>query len=163
MTNLSVSRRRGISKHIFTLLFLITSYAALWIAGHFFYDLNDYFRLSKHVPAMLDGWTVKEDEKGIFSISVNYRFEWKKQTIQGGYDFKKPTYQNLHLANHHVKQWKEKSWTVWINPSNPAAVSLQKIFPIKGCIKLALSLAVLLYFTFLKGYVRRISAVDLPG
>jgi hypothetical protein len=152
-----------ISKHIFTLLFLVTSCVALWIAGPFFYDLNHYFKLSKNVAAILDNWTVKEDAKGIFSISVNYQFEWKEQTIQGIYDFKKPTYYNLQLANDHVEEWREKSWTVWINPSQPTAVSLQKVFPMKGCIKLALSLVVLLYFAFLKGYVRNINTVDLPG
>lgn len=151
-----------ISKNIFTLLFLITSCVALWIGGQFFYDLNHYFQLSKSVPATLEEWNVKENEKGIFSISVNYQFEWKGQSIQGVYDFKKPTYQNPHLANDHVKEWQEKSWTVWINPSKPTVVSLQKVFPMKEGIKLALCLAVLLYFTFLKGYVRRLNTVDLP-
>lgn len=143
-------------------MFLITSCVALWIGGQFFHDLNHYFQLSTNIPASLDEWNVKEGKKGTFSISVNYKFEWRGQTIHGVYAFKKPTYQNPYLANDHIKEWKEKSWTVWLNPRKPTFVSLQKVFPMKGGIKLVLCLAVLLYFTFLKGYVRKMNTLDLP-
>lgn len=139
---------------------MITSAIALWVGGQFFYELNQYFQLSADTPVFLDQWNVKEEKSGKFSISVNYQFEWKGQPIHGVYDFKKPTCQNPYLANNYISEWKEKSWTVWLNPDKPTFVSLQKTFPTKKVINLALCLAVLLYFTFLKGYVRRMNALD---
>ncbi|MEM8727802.1 MAG: hypothetical protein AAGE99_03735 [Chlamydiota bacterium] len=141
------------------MLFLVTGCAILWIGGRFFYDLNRYFQLSKNVSAILDEWRVQE-ERGIFSIGVNYEFEWKGQTIQGVYNFKKPTYKNPHLADDHLKEFKEKSWVVWINPSRPTFASLQKVFPMRGAVKLALCLALFLYFIFLKGYVEKMNGSD---
>jgi len=99
-------------------------------------------------------------KSGKFSINVNYQFEWKGQTIHGVYDFPKPIYQNPYIAGDHISEWKEKSWTIWFNPKKPTFASLQKKFPTKKAINLALSLAVLLYFVFLKGYVRRMNALD---
>lgn len=109
---------------------------------------------------VLDEWRVKEEKKGKFSISVNYQFEWKGQSIAGVYDFKKPTYQNPYLAQDHIQEWSEKSWAIWLNPNQPTFVSLQKQFPMKKGVNLALCLAVLLYFVFLKGYVKRMNKLD---
>lgn len=147
-----------LSKNIFTLLFLMISVVILWIGGGFFYELNQYFQLSAKAPVILDEWSINEKESGKFTVSVRYTFEWKGQTIYGLYDFQNPTYQNPYLANDHIDVWKKKSWIVWLNPNKPTVVSLQKAFPTKKGVHLSLCLAVLFYFGFLKGYVRRMNA-----
>lgn len=138
----------------------MASVGVLWMGGEFFYGLYDYFRLSASAPAILDQWDVTEEKKGEFSIRVAYRFEWKKEAIRGVYTFKKPVYHNPYVANDQTKEWQAKSWVIWFDPSQPTFNSLQRDFPLRQGIKLFFCLAILLYFVFLKGYVRRIDGLD---
>ena len=151
-----------ISKNIFVFLFFITGVVSLWIGSAFFYDLHRYFQLSVSAPAILDNWSIQEDEKGVFSIAVNYQFEWKQKPIQGVYHFEKPIYKNPYLARDYIDEWKDKDkdFKIWLSPNQPTLVSMQRNFPVKKGMHLILCLAIFLYFFFLKSYVKKINTLD---
>jgi hypothetical protein len=136
-------------------MFVIAGGAAVWLGGDFFFKLHQYFLLSSSAPAKVSNWSVHE-KNGKFTVEAGYHFEIPNRSIEGRYAFPKPVYPNPHLANDLVERWEDRSWEIWYNPKNPYQVSLQKAFPTKKVFQFGLSLAILIYFGFLKIYVKRV-------
>lgn len=147
-------------RNFFSLIFILTTAAALWIGGQFFYDLNQYFHFSKSAPVQLEDWKINERKRGKFSIEVSYQFFIENRRVGGVYLFPMPVYQNPYLAEDMIQKWRGESWDIWFDPQKPTIATLQKKFPIKGAIHLALTLGMILYFAFFKFYVRRSSFLE---
>lgn len=147
-----------ISKNFFILMFLIAGGASLYLAGDFFYRLNEYFTLTHSAPAVVSDWKVVEKREGKFSIEALFSYHIGDQEITGRYLFPKPVYSNPYVAEDLVEHWREKEWTIWYSPKRPHDALLQKAFPLKKGVYLVLSLCIILYFAFLYQYAKRMHA-----
>ncbi len=145
------------SKNVFSFLFLISGIISLWIGGKFVYHLYEYFNLTQTEVAQVRNWSVEEIKSGKFALIADYSFEKKGTTYTKHFQFKNPIYTNPYIAEDHIAKWKKERWQVWYNPKNPSESSLQKIFPFKEGIHLLLCIGVLLYFSWLRFYIRRVN------
>ena len=136
-------------------MFLIVGGASLWIGGEFFYNLNRYFHLTHFADAQVFDWKVVEIKSGKFSVEAAYQFQIEERRIVGTYSFLKPVYPNPYLVEDLIEAWQGKAWKIWYNPKHPHEAALQKMFPVRKAIHFAVSLGIILYFSFLKIYVKR--------
>ena len=148
-----------ISRSFFIGIFLIVGGGALYLGGQFFFKLHQYFLLSTSAPAKVSDWNVIE-KNGKFTLEARYKFETQGGVVEGTFSFPKPVYQNPYLAEDLIKIWAEKSWEIWYHPKAPYGATLEKNFPIKKGFQFGLSLVAIVYFAFLKIYVKRMHAAQ---
>ena len=139
---------------------VIVGGASLWLGVDFFYNLNRYFHLTHSADAQIFDWKVVEIKSGKFSVEAAYRFQIAERTIMGTYSFPKPVYPNPYLAKDLIEAWQEKTWKIWYNPQYPYDAALQKMFPAKKVLHFALSLGIILYFSFLNLYVKKMHFLE---
>ena len=135
------------SKKVFAVLFIFACGVTLWVGGHFFYRLHEYFVLSASKPVSIKQWEVEEVRNSRVVLFATYQFVFKEKTYQNRYRFPM-VYPNEFLATDYQKKGENEKWRVYFNPRNPHVSALQKTFPFKQGVYLFLSLSILLYFVW---------------
>ena len=138
-------------------LVTISSLVALWFSGLAMKGLWDYSRLDAITQAEILEWKVNKKSSDAFAIEAMFSFQASGQEFHGKTIFLKPYFLNAPSAQRAIKDLKGKTWTTWYNSSNPSVSSLQKNFPFLPCIQAFLTLAVTLYFIFLRGFLLRLT------
>ncbi len=116
-----------------------------------------YGRLSEETrQVQVQSWRVVEKSSSSFAIESSYVFCAGDRKCQGSTEFAPPYFMNYPSASGAIdKLQKTEDWTVWYSKKDCSINSLQKVFPFKECIHAFLTLAISIYFFFLKSLLSR--------
>lgn len=140
------------SKHIWSALQLLTGVICIWVGAKFTAEVLRYLTFPYQSKAQVVDWGVLEFEHDKFKICVTYEFEVGKENYTSQHLFEAPVFRNRYAAEQKIHDWSEQEWNVWYRNSEQPKSTLVKTFPFKTLVHLVLSVGVLLYFSWLRGY-----------
>ena len=135
-------------------LFFLTI-ITLWFVGRAFYLMYEYSLLQKNVPSKTIEWTIEKMSEEQFVPEASYTYEVDGKNYQGKGLLIENIYRNRWAAQEATKQFPQKPWLIWYDPSQIDHSSLQKTFPTKECIYAGVLSGILFYFIGLGYYVTR--------
>jgi hypothetical protein len=133
------------------------SLIALCVSGYTIYTgikLYDYSRLTYSLSPQQVDWSVVKMEADTFIPHVHYQFSFKSKTYSGSTEWQ-THYLNEWAAREAIKRLKQQTLPIWIDPFSPAHSTIQKTFPLKPTLYMALLWALLVYFIGLGRYMMR--------
>ncbi|MBS4168080.1 hypothetical protein [Parachlamydia sp. AcF125] len=144
---------------------LLIGLPTLFFSGITFYNLYQYSRLdSKTQVAKIEWSIVKQEPWSIlnlvgwgeerYALKTLFEFEYegvfyKKEALADSFRFR-----NEWAARQEIAQEQNKKQFVWFQSTNPRQASLQKTFPLKGCISACVLIGIFIYFICLGFSVR---------
>lgn len=136
------------------LLFLaIFALFALGYSSVALYKIYRYSRLTSQAPAKEVQWQIKKNWLGKYYIEATYNYEIQNKDYAGTTEFLDAYYVNTWAADQKISLFKDKTWQIAYQPTDPNHSTLQKRFPTQECYSAAVVLGLLLYFVILGIYV----------
>jgi hypothetical protein len=114
------------------------------------YDLWSCSRLKVQVSGTIEQLKVVKKSSSSFPLQAVYRFDFQEKIYRNTVLLSPPYHLNRASALKAIKNLEHRQWAVWIDPKHPEISALQKVFPIKKIIYVAMALAVTCYFGFLE-------------
>jgi hypothetical protein len=138
-------------------LLVITALVSVFFLGKACLGTMGYFSLDGKTKAFVDSWQMEEKDPAAFSLKASYHFFIGKEKILGQTEFMKPYFLNKESAEKAIKKLSSQEWEAFYSSSKKQKNSLQRAFPFQDCIHAFLTLGILVYFIFLKQYLKRLS------
>jgi 4-amino-4-deoxy-L-arabinose transferase-like glycosyltransferase len=138
-------------------LVILTALVSIWFLSKALWQLWGYFSLNAQTKAEVFEWKVVEKSSAQFRIEAQYHFHVQDIRHEGKTQFSDLSFLNPYAAEGAIDKLKHQDWTAWYNQNDPNKSSLQKIVPFKACFHAILTLGVLVYFFFLKNFLRRMA------
>lgn len=135
-------------------LSLITG-AVGWFTLKTLYAVYLYALLTGETTPESIEWKINQLHEDQFILSADYHFNINQHKYLGQTSFKSDRYWNLWAAEDALKVYSQKEWPVWYAKSNPEISTLQKSFPLKECISVAILWILMFYFFGLGYYVAK--------
>ncbi len=142
---------------VFNGLVVVTALVSVFFLGKASLGIWGYFSLDGKAKAFTEGWKVEEKDSSSYSILVSYHFFVEKERVEGQIEFVKPYFLNKESAEKAIKKLSLQDWEVFFPKTNVWKNSLQRTFPFQDCIHAFLVLGILVYFSVLKKWARRLS------
>jgi len=147
---------------VWKIFFLVISAVVLALGGRFFYSFYKYTQFDVSVPAKIAEWQVVEVAPSQFRLVAQYSYFFNTE-MEATHIFEKPVFANSFIAHQHMDSLAKQPWRVFLRSKKPFITTLQHNFPFKSCFHFLLSLGVLVYFVWLRGYVSTRYALDERG
>lgn len=106
--------------------------------------------LQGETKAVIKEWHAKEGESGYFYPYAYFTYEVEGKTYQGSSFYKKQYARNPYALSPILHEIAEEPLTAFYNKKSPHIVSLEKDYPYKEALKMAVIVGVCLYFLSLK-------------
>ncbi len=146
-------------KYLFVTLFVLAGTVSLWLSALFFSQLITYLRYSHHTQGEALHWGVVSRDETHHKVSVDYTFQIDSKTYRASHTFLKPNYQGREAAEYGKEAMEKDRLDVWYTPQGPHSM-LERAFPYNELFRLAIVLAILVYFFFLRQYFSHFSIQD---
>lgn len=116
-------------------------------------DLYRYRQLKSHVVARELEGSVFRAGSNQYKIEVDYLYNIQDREYSRRQVIKKLTYKNVWLANQAIDALKENEVSVWYNPYEPNAGTIEKSFPYRRLLSTITLFGLFLYFCLLSRYM----------
>ncbi|GAB4186926.1 MAG: hypothetical protein Tsb0015_05110 [Simkaniaceae bacterium] len=143
---------------VWKILFTLTSLASIWLGLVFLWKAVPYFRFALYAPAKAHSWEIIEIEPSVFSVKANYEYRVNGRDYLGSYLFSEQRFPNEHVAREAADLMEKQRHGVWYQKKHPEKAIMIRIFPYKALFRFLLSLGVMVYFLWLREYLRRFAA-----
>lgn len=131
---------------VWFLLLALVSVCALYYTGYAAIQLYRYSLLQTRVEIKDIRWSIRAFDIDALSPQSDYHFDYEDK-IYSGQTVWSERYLNQWAATEAIHHMHPK--TVWINPSDPAQSTMEKLFPLKTTTYMVLLWAILAYFIIL--------------
>jgi len=132
-------------------LFVITI-TVLWFSFNTSVKVINYLFLSASVSVDSLEWKIKEVKQHQFAICAKYSFWAEKRYYENETMFEKK-FSNQLTAKDFLRKQQSKEWIVWYNPNKAHKSTLEKTFPLKASVYMAILIVILIYFFVLKFFI----------
>ena len=139
-------------------LFAFTGIITSYLFSCFLWDLYCFNRLSNRTNAESIDWKIVGIKNYKYIVKANYEFKLNDEVYKKEQCFFNKKFPNYHSAKGYMNKLKTFENQVWYNPKNLKICSLEKKFPFKSTANFVLSLTVLLYFFWLRLYIKKVCA-----
>lgn len=133
-------------KYTWHIVLFVVAIATLWMGGKSLYQFWGYMSLSHSTKATTTEWRAMKVDESKYFLEATYTFKVKGALQRRVEVLKKPVYLNSYGAQDGINEAKERTWTVWYNPSNPSQCTLMRELPWKGALYALMSLLIFFYF-----------------
>ncbi|SCA64105.1 hypothetical protein SCG7086_CA_00070 [Chlamydiales bacterium SCGC AG-110-P3] len=139
---------------IWMLLLVLILLAVAWFGAHTAISVYQYSVYTGSAVSETMDWSVIKIGDDKYHIQGHYRYTVDGTTYQGTSPLAETTYRNQWAARDRVQTLDSQGpWRVWHIIGDPSRSTLQKSFPLKECVSMALLCGLLLYFAGLGYYV----------
>lgn len=128
---------------------------AIWYSIVAIYRYNNYSKLTKQAPISSINWTIKAKSEEEFLLEADYTFNIGRRSFSGITLLENVPHRNLWAAEKAIKEFSERKWDVWYDPTDPKFSSLEKKFPLKEIISASFLWILSLYFLVIGFYVAK--------
>lgn len=136
------------NKFFWIILAAVSFLPGAWFFGKGLFQVWDYTRLEKSLPAEIINWRIVELSPSHYTLSADYFFYVGDQKWEGKTEFKALSLLNPFAAEQERKKATRQSWTVWYHARNPSISSLEKIFPSKSLFSALFCFMIVGYFLY---------------
>lgn len=114
-----------------------------------------YFALDKKVKPMELTWSIKELASDRFKPMVQYSYKLNDVIYSGSTELHAPVVKSKDGAMKAIEALSKKNWSVWHASKWDGFSSIQRQFPLKGCVYTAILWGLIGYFCWLGYYAER--------
>lgn len=130
----------------------------LWFSGVMLQKIGPWMNLKEATRGSILSWELVELEEGRYTPLAHYRYEVGGKFYTAISRLEGVVYLNRDAAEKQLLSLSRSgpddgSWPVWYSAADPSQSQLQREFPLKACVQMAISLAVFLYFVMLRGFL----------
>ncbi len=130
-------------------LLILVAAVTLYFGGSAVVQLYRYWQLRATVFADSATWTVQELKGDAYALRGQYTFAVDGRPYAGEGLVHQEIFRNPYTAETAIPKWEQQRWTIWYNPSRPEQSALERHFPAKELVSMALLLAIFCYYYFL--------------
>ncbi len=142
-------------------LMVVALGVTLWFSGVMLQKIGPWMNLKEATRGVILSWELIDLGEGRYAPLAHYRYEVDGKLYTAVSRLEGVVYLNrnaaekqlLSLSRSTPKGAPEGSWPVWYSAADPSQSQLQREFPLKACVQMAISLAVFLYFALLRGFL----------
>lgn len=130
----------------------------LWFSGVLLQKIGPWMNLKEAVQGSILSWELIELEEGCYAPLAHYRYEVDGKLYTAVSRLEGVVYLNRDAAEKQLLSLSRSnsadgSWPIWYSAVDPSQSQLQREFPLKACVQMAISLAIFLYFVMLRGFL----------
>lgn len=116
------------------------------------YEMYQHLSMTANTPALQTHWSVVQKASDRYVLHVSYTYQVKARVYEGSMDIPGTNFKNAAAAETMMPTFSAKERIVWFAPHHSERSTIQKSFPLKSSIYMAIIWGVLLYFIWLGFY-----------
>jgi hypothetical protein len=148
------------SKWVFRAIFSLTAMIVMWMGAQFFTKFVIHKKFSYYAKGEAIHWGVLSRAPDTHNLYVDYYYSFRGETYTAQYIFKKPLFKSREAAEMALEGKKSSSVDVWFFPKEHPVSILENEFPYNDLIRFVLATAILVYFCFLRSYMKQFSRLE---
>ncbi len=147
------------SRLIWKILLSLTVLAGLWLSSIFIWKFASYHVYRFYVPLTAFYCEVVEIQPSVFTIDARCVYPVKKQNYEITRRLEHLRFSNRYTALEAADILEKQYHGIWHAKNHPEKITLERKFPYKALFRLVISFGVIVYFLWLREYVRRYATI----